>query len=113
MLLVGTVLSGQLGGGLPPELGQSTPCSDGDICWQWGDAARLAVTKEIMVEDTDVSCYNVSWRTSGLAAVENCMDLGGAFWFAGQAEVVQHLPMRTSTSRQSIPLIPADMLQDW
>ncbi len=109
---LGIVLSGQLGVDLPPELGQPTACSDGDICWHWGDAARLVVAKDVDVEDPDVSCYNVGWRTAGLVGVEDCVDVGSASWFAGQEEYEQHFPMRTTTSRQSVPLVPGDMLQD-
>ena len=37
------ILSGQIGLDLPVELGQPTACSEGQICWQWGTAARLLV----------------------------------------------------------------------
>ena len=41
------IFSGQLGLDLPPELGQPTPCSDGEVCWHWGTAAKISVQQTL------------------------------------------------------------------
>lgn len=80
-VLTETLLSGKLGQALPAELGQPTRCTDGDICWHWGSAARLTISKSM-----DNVCYDVNWTNKGLTSASDCFDIGNAAWFAGCEE---------------------------
>ena len=67
-----SVLSGRLGVRIPSGLGEPhlvEPCGAGDACYRWGDVAEMRVHQE---EEEDI-CYQVSWRVSGLAVVEDCV----------------------------------------
>ena len=44
--------------------------------------------------------------------VKHCLDIGDSYWFGGPEELVQHFPMRKENSRERVPYLPGDMLQD-
>ena len=46
-----------------PELVEQ--CGEGDTCYNWGELAELTVHQL-------GSCYQLHWRVTGLAVVEDC-----------------------------------------
>ena len=40
------------------------------------------------------------------------IDIGLSSWYGGPEELVQHFPMRRENSRERVPYLPGDMLQD-
>lgn len=107
-----TILVAELGVALPPVLGQPVDCSDanaGDLCREWGSAARLSITPFFH------ACYDLTWTTNSLQAHMDCIDIDdgrGTKWFGGPEEYYQHFPMNNSFTREKVPYLPGDMLQD-
>ena len=40
------------------------------------------------------------------------IEIGLSSWYGGPEELVQHFPMRRENSRERVPYLPGDMLQD-
>ena len=102
-------MSARLGVDLPPELGDPTPCKDGDddidrICWNWGEAAQFQVDKRDGSSSDDDACYDISWQNqeyipfrgeSSLRSMTDCFVLeDDTHWFVGPEEYHQHFPMQ-------------------
>ena len=57
-------------------------------------------------------CVQLSWKTEILSMVEDCIDIGDGYWYGGPEELNQHFPMSPQNSRERVPYLPGDMLQD-
>lgn len=93
---------------LPPILGQSTNCLEGDICKQWGSVASFSV-KQI-----DSFCSEIKWTSDVVQEFQDCFAISKdtTKWFGGPEEYYQHFPMDGNAVRESVPYLPGDMLQD-
>eukprot|EP00094_Tigriopus_californicus_P007111 TCALIF_06846-PA protein Name:"Similar to Kiaa1161 Uncharacterized family 31 glucosidase KIAA1161 (Mus musculus)" AED:0.06 eAED:0.06 QI:229/0.25/0.2/1/0.5/0.4/5/0/668 len=106
--LDGEKLTWALGTSLPRELRDPEQCSSGNICWQWGNLARLSVDKS-----SDDQCYEVTWSVNQLSATMDCFKIGDAKWFTGAEEYFQHFPMEPEQNKRPlVPFLPGDMLQN-
>lgn len=106
--LNGDLLSWNLGTELPHELEDPTQCSNGNICWKWGNLAQLTVDKS-----SDGQCYEVNWSVNQLSSAMDCFKIGEAKWFVGAEEYFQHFPMELEQNKRTlVPFLPGDMFQN-
>ncbi|XP_053655548.1 myogenesis-regulating glycosidase isoform X3 [Cherax quadricarinatus] len=85
-----------------PEGIDGEPCGEGDACLDFG-VAKVVVT-------TEEHCQKVSWVTTNLTELKDCVSLEG-HWYGGGEQVFQPWPIEKEP-RDETAFITADMLQN-
>ena len=100
-LLVATI------GTLIPENAKPTRCSDGEMCLDWPEYARVVIRHH---GNSDARCYQVLWtvpdcRTSQL---QDCVKMDNAHWYSGTLVDKQYWPIE-KWRRKPTPFISGDL----
>ncbi|XP_071552492.1 myogenesis-regulating glycosidase-like isoform X2 [Panulirus ornatus] len=85
-----------------PEGVEGEACGEGDSCLDFG-IARVVVT-------TDDHCQKVSWRTTSLPELKDCVLLEG-HWYGGGEQISQPWPIE-QVPRPETAFVTADMLSN-
>lgn len=84
-----------------PEGAEGEACGEGDSCLDFG-VAKVVVT-------TEDHCQKVSWTTTSLTELKDCVAIEG-HWYGGGEQISQPWPLE-KVPRPETPFVTADMLQ--
>lgn len=110
-MVVGVLVTGKIGLGLPGSGGDWEPCIDPtDECYQWGDYAKVYFKDE---ERDDVgTCATVEWSSTFARELEDCYSFQeGVHWYGGGETHTQYWTIEKHR-RDLAPYVSGDYVTD-